>query len=111
VKRSSTVPILRDFTSIGCRKPLFPACYGAELNSNAMLKCREDREAEWHYITPGQPMQNGLVERFTGRLRDECLNGHLFRIQNHALHPVAAWRDDYNHLRPHSGLDGLIPRD
>lgn len=33
---------------------------------------------EWHYIAPGKPQQNGLVESFNGRLRDECLNEHLF---------------------------------
>ncbi len=33
---------------------------------------------EWHYIAPGKPPQNGFIENFSGRLRDECLNGHLF---------------------------------
>lgn len=50
---------------------------GTELTSNAMLKWQEDRQVEWHYIAPGKPMQNGLVESFNGRLRDECLNEHL----------------------------------
>ena len=36
------------------------------------------RRVEWHYIAPGKPMQNGFVESFNGRLRDECLNEHLF---------------------------------
>ncbi len=47
---------------------------GTELTSNAILKWQEDRKVEWHYIAPGKPMQNGFVESFNGRLRDECLN-------------------------------------
>ena len=82
---------------------------GIELTSNAMLKWQQDRQVDWHYIAPGKPMQNGLVESFNGRLRDECLNEHLFASLRHARHLIAAWRDDYNHHRPHSSLDGLTP--
>ena len=84
---------------------------GTELTSNAMLKWQEDRKVGWHYIAPGKPMQNGFVESFNGRLRDECLNEHLFPTLRHARHLIAAWRDDYNHHRPHSSLDGLTPRE
>ena len=84
---------------------------GTELTSNAMLQWQEDRQVEWHYIAPGKPMQNGFVESFNGRLRDECLNEHLFPTLRHARHLIAAWRDDYNHHRPHSSLDGLTPRE
>lgn len=52
---------------------------GTELTSNAILQWQEERRVEWHYIAPGKPMQNGFVESFNGRLRDECLNEHLFR--------------------------------
>jgi len=56
-------------------------------------------------------MQNGFVESFNGRLRDECLNEHLFLTLRHARHLIAAWRDDYNHRRPHTSLDRLTPRE
>lgn len=46
---------------------------GTELTSNAILTWQEERCVEWHYIVPGKPMQNGLIESFNGRLRDECL--------------------------------------
>jgi putative transposase len=49
---------------------------GTELTSNAILKWQEEHTVEWHYIAPGKPMQNGFVESFNGRLRDECLNEH-----------------------------------
>lgn len=82
---------------------------GTELTSNAILKWQEGCKVEWHYIAPGKPMQNGLVESFNGRMRDECLNEHLFDTLRHARHLIAAWRDDYNRHRPHSSLDGLTP--
>ena len=84
---------------------------GTELTSNAILKWQEDRKVEWHYIAPGKPMQNGLVESFNGRLRDECLNEHLFDSLRHARQIIAAWRSDYNHHRPHSSLAGMTPRE
>jgi putative transposase len=83
---------------------------GTELTSNAMLAWQQERKVEWHYIAPGKPMQNGFVESFNGRLRDECLNEHLFDSLRHARKLIAAWRDDYNHHRPHSSLNGLTPR-
>jgi putative transposase len=82
---------------------------GTELTSNAMLKWQEDRKVGWHYIAPGKPMQNGLVESFNGRMREECLNEHLFPSLRHACRMIAAWRTDYNHHRPHSSLAGLTP--
>jgi putative transposase len=82
---------------------------GTELTSNAMLKWQQDRGVEWHYIAPGKPMQNGFVESFNGRLRDECLNEHLFRSYRHARATIEDWRVDYNVNRPHTSLDGLTP--
>ena len=53
-------------------------CYGTELTSHAVLAWCQDTGVEWHYIALGKPQQNGFVESFNGRLRDECLNEHLF---------------------------------
>lgn len=82
---------------------------GTELTSNAILKWQEDRKVDWHYIAPGKPMQNGFVESFNGRMRDECLNEHLFDCLRHARNLIAAWRTDFNHHRPHTSLAGLTP--
>ena len=84
---------------------------GTELTSDAILTWQQDRKVEWHYIAPGKPMQNGFVKSFNGRLRDECLNEHLLSSLRHACHLIAAWRDDYNHHRPHTSLEGLTPRE
>ena len=54
-------------------------------------------------------MQNGFVESFNGRLRDECLNEHLFSNLRQAREIIETWRTDYNHERPHTSLDGMTP--
>jgi len=82
---------------------------GTELTSNAILTWQQKRGVEWHYIAPGKPMQNGFVESFNGRLRDECLNEHLFANLNEARQLIEEWRIDYNTNRPHSSLNGLTP--
>jgi putative transposase len=82
---------------------------GTELTSNAILAWQEERGIEWHYIAPGKPMQNGFVESFNGRLRDECLNEHLFPNLNEARQIIEEWRIDYNTNRPHTSLNGLTP--
>ncbi len=75
---------------------------GTELTSNAILKWCAEHKVEWHYIAPGKPMQNGFVESFNGRMRDEFLNETLFRNLAHARDLIAAWVTDYNTARPHS---------
>ena len=82
---------------------------GTELTSNAILAWQQERGVEWHYIAPGKPMQNGFVESFNGRLRDECLNEHLFANLKEARQIIEEWRIDYNTNRPHTSLNGLTP--
>ena len=82
---------------------------GTELTSHAVLAWCQDTGVEWHYIAPGKPQQNGFVESFNGRLRDECLNEHLFLSLAVARRIIEAWRTDYNTVRPHSSLGGLAP--
>jgi putative transposase len=84
---------------------------GTEVISNAIHIRQEERCIEWHYITPGNPMQNGSVQSLNDRLHDECLNVHLFTDLRHARHLITAWRDDYDHRRPHTSLHGLTPQE
>jgi putative transposase len=63
------------------------------------------------FIEPGRPMQNGHLESFNGKFRDECLNQHWFTNLDDARETIAAWREDYNSVRPHSALDNLTPLD
>lgn len=62
-----------------------------------------------HFIEPGKPTQNGYVESFNGRFRDECLNEHWFSTLEEARRLIEAWRQDYNTVRPHSSLGDLTP--
>tara|TARA_R110002051_G_scaffold209785_1_gene275584 strand:- start:2063 stop:2464 length:402 start_codon:yes stop_codon:yes gene_type:complete len=82
---------------------------GTELTSMAVLKWAQDRKVAWHYIAPGKPMQNGFIESFKGKLRDECLNETLFSSLHHARAILAEWKHDYNTIRPHSAHGGKPP--
>ena len=82
---------------------------GTEFTSNAILAWQEELGIEWHYIAPGKPMQNGFVESFNGRLRDECLNEHWFTSITHARTVIEAWRREYNEERPKRVLGGRTP--
>jgi putative transposase len=61
------------------------------------------------FIRPGRPVENGFIESFNGRLRDECLNVEWFTSIDEARETLANWRDHYNHHRPHSALDDRAP--
>jgi len=93
----------------GCRPAMIVSDNGTELTSHAILRWQEERAVLWHYIAPGKPQQNGFVESFNGRFRDECLNEHLFSNLADARQIIEAWRIDYNTERPHTSLDGLTP--
>jgi transposase InsO family protein len=56
------------------------------------------------YIEPGSPWENGYVESFIGRLRDELLNGEIFDTLLEAKVVIENWRREYNQFRPHSSL-------
>jgi len=81
---------------------------GTELTSGAVLRWATGKLA-WHYIEPGKPTQNAFIESFNSRLRDECLNEHLFLSLAEARETIDRWRHDYNHLRPHGSLGALTP--
>ena len=82
---------------------------GTEFTSNAILGWATDHQVEWHYIAPGKPMQNGFVESFNGRMRDELLNESLFLDLDHTRQLIGDWVTDYNTARPHSALGYKTP--
>ena len=84
---------------------------GTELTSNAILAWTKDHGIDWHYIAPGKPTQNGFVESFNGRMRDELLNESLFFGLAHAREAIGIWAADYNTARPHSSLAYKTPAD
>jgi putative transposase len=82
---------------------------GTELTGMAVLHWCQEMRIAWHYIAPGKPTQNAFIESFNGRLRDELLNETLFTSLAQARAVLAAWKDDYNDIRPHSSLGNLAP--
>ena len=83
--------------------------HGTEFTSNAILAWSKGYRVDWHYIAPGKPMQNGYVESFNGRMRDEFLNESLFFDLDHARGAIADWVKDFNTARPHSSLGYQTP--
>ena len=82
---------------------------GTEFTSNAAIGWTTSAKVDWHYIEPGKPTQNGFVESFNGRMRDELLNETLFFSLDHARKAIARWAVDFNQCRPHSALGYLTP--
>jgi transposase InsO family protein len=66
-------------------------------------------EVKTLYIEPGSPWENGYVESFNGKLRDELLNREVFDTLVEAKALVEDWRKEYNHVRPHSSLGYRAP--
>ena len=81
---------------------------GPEFTSRAFMAWAQSHGIRHILIQPGRPMQNGYIESFNGKFRDEHLNEHWFESLVEARRAVVAWRQDYNQVRPHSSL-GRIP--
>ena len=82
---------------------------GTEFFSQAMDHWAHRHGVKLDFIRPGRPMENGFIESFNGKLRDECLNAELFLDLVDARRKLDAWREDYNQNRPHSSIGNLTP--
>jgi putative transposase len=109
---NSAYRVARELTSLmgsGGKPHTVVSDNGTELTSSAILRWSQEGRVEWHFMAPGKPMQNGFVESFNGRLREECLNETVFTSLAHARFVLAAWRRHYNEERPHSAIGNAIP--
>jgi putative transposase len=79
---------------------------GSEFYSKAMDHCAWSHGVKLDFIRPGRPTENGYIESFNGRLRDECLNAELFLDLVDAQRKLDAWRNDYNERRGHTPRSG-----
>jgi len=77
---------------------------GAEFTAHAVREWLGRVGVKTLYIEPGSPWENGYVESFNGKLRDELLNGEIFYSLQEAKVLVERWRQQYNRFRPHSSL-------
>lgn len=82
---------------------------GSEFASRAMDAWAYGHGIRLDFIRPGKPVENGYIESFNGRLRDECLNVSLFFSLEDAREKLEQWRRDYNRARPHSALGDQTP--
>lgn len=84
---------------------------GSEFAGQAMDAWAHFAGVKLDFIRPGRPVQNGYIESFNGRLRDECLNAEVFFSLTDAREKLERWRQDYNHHRPHSSLADRTPQE
>ena len=83
--------------------------HGTEFTSRVLDEWAYQRGVLLDFIRPGKPVENGFIESFNGKLRDECLNANQFLSIEDARSKIEAWRTDYNHHRPHSALSNRSP--
>lgn len=82
---------------------------GPEFAGQALDVWAYEQGVKRHFIDPGKPVQNALIESFNGKFRDECLNENWFMSLQEARMKIEAWRRDYNQVRPHSALGYQTP--
>ena len=82
---------------------------GTEFTSKALDEWAYRRRIRLDYTRPGKPADNGLIESFNGRPRDEFLNAHEFITMHDVRERLIAWQQDYNTCRPHGSLGHLTP--
>jgi len=82
---------------------------GTEFASKAMELWAYRHSVHLDFIRPGKPVENGYIESFNGKLRDECLNVEVFFTLDDACKKLQQRRRDYNHYRPHSALADRTP--
>ncbi len=83
---------------------------GTEFQSKAMDVWAYQPGVQLDFIRAGRPADNGYIESFNGRLRDECLNVQVFFTVADAREKLEQWRRDYNRVRPHSALGDRAPQ-
>ncbi len=77
---------------------------GPEFTGKAMRSWLNRVGVETLFIEPGSPWENGYIESFNGKLRDELLNREIFTTLTEAKVLIEQWRKEYNQVRPHSSL-------
>ena len=82
---------------------------GPEFTAKAVRNWLNNLEVITLFIEPGSPWENGYIESFNGKLRDELLNREIFVTLFEASILIEEWRKEYNQVRPHSALDYRAP--
>jgi len=109
IKGPDVVEVLRYLFAVRGAPEFIRSDNGPEFISNAVKKFLENSGVDTLYIEPGSPWENGYIESFNSKLRDELLNRELFLHIDELRYVADRWRMDYNHYRPHSSLDYMAP--
>ncbi len=109
IRSPRVVEVLARLASLRGAPKVLRSDNGPEFVSRALLGWIVDQGIETALIEPGKPWQNGVVESFNGKFRDECLSLEWFRSRAEAKVLIEQWRRHYNAVRPHSSLGYLTP--
>ena len=109
IKGPDVVEVLRYLFAVRGEPAFIRSDNGPEFASNAVKKWLKAADVKELFVAPGSPWENGYVESFNSKLRDELLNRELFLHIDELRYVADRWRMDYNHYRPHSSLDYMAP--
>lgn len=107
--------VTRALEIAGIERGKFPSSIvidnGSEFTGKVMDQWAFNNKIKLDFINPGKPQENGFIESFNGKFRDECLSEHWFLSLEDARWTIEEWRIDYNENRPHSSLGNLTPKE
>ena len=103
------VRVLQRLQELGRAPERIQVDNGSEFVSRVVDQWAYAQGVALHFIRPGKPTDNGYIESFNGKFRDECLNQFWFVNLLEAQERIEAWRQDYNQERPHSSLGYQTP--
>ena len=104
-----SMDFVSDITTTGRRFRIFALIDEVTRECIALNAWAYEKQIEHVFIDPGKPMQNGFIESFNGKLRDECLNLNWFHNLQEAREKIGRWKDEYNTIRTHSALGQKTP--
>ena len=109
IKGPDVVEVLRYLFAVRGCPAYIRSDNGPEFASKAVQDWLKNTGVDTLYVAPGSPWENGYVESFNSKLRDELLNRELFLHIDELRYVANRWRMDYNHYRPHSSLGYMAP--
>jgi putative transposase len=111
IKAKDVICVLADLFSQRQAPMYLRSDNGAEFIQKALKKWLATKGTDTIHIEPGKPWQNGFIESFNSKLRDEFLNMEVFYTLAEAKVKAQIWRQEYNQIRPHSSLKYQTPEE
>ena len=108
-RNNDVIEVLADLMLIHGVPEYLRSDNGSEFTANKIRNWLSEIGVITAYIEPGSPWENGFIESFNSRMRDEFLNGEIFDTMYEAEVLIERWRRYYNEIRPHSALSGKPP--